>query len=420
MRKDPKRIGMVQIRSIGKVNNKALFDTTAQILSTVPTLPVSSSAFRFSDITFPVVDGLQVFVEQCRRLDLDVLTGDPPSPKETKPKTTFKDRIFGGLMKGTASTSTRPKESSARRNLKSPRVQFRSKLPVGWEAKVDAVTGYTYYVDHVNKRTSWTLPETHEASESERESLQSKLSLKTRRKAEVQSRKPWSMLETEVDDFKSRVLPEALSSMADIFLQNGDRNAFFYTGSQAMHSDKIMIFEPESSHLKKNSVGGASNSFIAITRRYNNVVKDSDRQAQIELFLGINLEKYFLPPSSVEMDLDSLNILYKLGDLPQDTEDTDEDDPVDSMDYFSLSAKVIQSQTKLEPARSLSSPSLMRPEDDATSHIVEREQIQMYSFEEELRNLKPRSTSPSRTEGAASPELVSGLRELSVSSNPLN
>jgi hypothetical protein len=33
-----------------------------------------------------------------------------------------------------------------------------SKLPLGWEARVDPRTGQTFYIDHINKATSWSPP----------------------------------------------------------------------------------------------------------------------------------------------------------------------------------------------------------------------------------------------------------------------
>jgi hypothetical protein len=43
--------------------------------------------------------------------------------------------------------------------------------------------------------------------------------------------------------------------------------AFLYTGSAAMHSDKLLVFEPEGSKLRKAGAGAYGNSLIAIKRR---------------------------------------------------------------------------------------------------------------------------------------------------------
>jgi hypothetical protein len=60
--------------------------------------------------------------------------------------------------------------------------------------------------------------------------------------------------------------PAALSAIAELFLMNGDMCAWLYTGSPAMHSEKITLFEPETSRLKKAGAGTYGNSFIAIRR----------------------------------------------------------------------------------------------------------------------------------------------------------
>ena len=78
---------------------------------------------------------------------------------------------------------------------------------------------------------------------------------------------PWCMLTcAKVSYFARRVNPVALSAIAELFLMNGDMCAWLYTGSPAMHSEKITLFEPENSRLKKAGAGSYSNSFIAIRR----------------------------------------------------------------------------------------------------------------------------------------------------------
>lgn len=81
--------------------------------------------------------------------------------------------------------------------------------------------------------------------------------------------------------------------MAELFLVNGDMSAWLYTGSQAMHSERILIFEPESSKLRKAGVGAYGNIMVGIKRRYNNVLVDTDKQQQIEMFLGMKHALYF-------------------------------------------------------------------------------------------------------------------------------
>lgn len=371
-------------------------------------------------------------MEQCRRLELAVLTGEEPVPETPRAKPSLRERLLGGLLSGTivgqspGSTASPGWPSIGRPGQKA--VQYRPDLPHGWEAKVDPQTGRTLYIDHVNRKTSWTLPdEKHATTEAGSTSaLERKKSFRTRCKEEILATEAWSMLDATVDEVRRKVLPEALSSIAEVFLQNGDRNSFFYTGSQAMHSDKIMIFEPESSQLKKNSIGGASNSFIAITRRYNNILKDNDRQAQIELFLGINLEKYLLPQGT-SRDLNSVNVVYKPKPVPQDTADTDdEDEPVNHIDYPTVgSTPVLAPAESVESIRSMSSPNLRQyefeeGENAAVGESVDDDQIQMYSFEDEIRSMKS-ATEPSLNAevSSSSPELAPGLRSISTANDPL-
>ena len=386
---------------------------------------------------------MQVFVEQCRRLELAVLTRDDEMAEEPLPRTkpTLRERLFGGLLPGSA-TSQSPSQNvkpswpaPTGRSHRRPKVQFRQALPVGWEARVDEVSGCTYYIDHVNKRTTWSPPpdDTETAAEGSRSSLESKKSFRVVCKEEILSKEAWSMLNSTVEEIRRKVLPEALTSIADVFLQNGDRNAFFYTGSQAMHSDKIMIFEPQSSQLKKNTVSGASNSFIAITRRYNNIIKDNDRQAQIELFLGINLEKYFLSSTSAGRDLDSVNVVYKPKQLEQDIPDTDdEQDPVNSIDYPSLGRTTVAIQpteAAIDTRRSASSPNLPRFDystqsfDAGNAVQTVDDQIQMYSFEDAIhpQATEKRDEDVDHGEGVepSAAANVASLRELSVSHDPL-
>lgn len=60
-----------------------------------------------------------------------------------------------------------------------------------------------------------------------------------------------------------------------------------------MHSERILIFEPETSKLRKAGVGAYGNIMVGIKRRYNNVLVDTDKQQQIEMFLGMKHSVYF-------------------------------------------------------------------------------------------------------------------------------
>lgn len=95
---------------------------------------------------------------------------------------------------------------------------------------------------HVDRRTSWDAPEKilQGAVQTPKPGSESTVETST---SSGRPMKPFELMDGRVEDFRKKVLPEALTTFAEIFLLSGDRNAFFYTGSQAMHSDKIMIFE---------------------------------------------------------------------------------------------------------------------------------------------------------------------------------
>jgi len=206
-------------------------------------------------------------------------------------------------------------------------------LPAGWEAKIDRNTNRIFYVDHNTKTTSWDRPRTPvtplatpstplmavQSTPAERQprvtfdsavsTPQSSLvgmhsaptgpdrlrvdtSLAEKDMWEPLS--PWCMLRSPgVKRFGKRISPEALSALAELFLVNGDMSAWLYTGSQAMHSERILIFEPMDSKLRKAGVGAYGGILVGIKRRYNNVLVDSDKQMQIEMFLGMKQSAYF-------------------------------------------------------------------------------------------------------------------------------
>lgn len=361
---------------------------------------------------------VQVFVEQCRLLELAVLTNGTETSNMSRGKPTIKERWFGNWPMGITPAKLSKDFAWAISGVLNQQ-PTKPELPFGWESKVDRDSGRVYYIDHNTKTTSWTLP-SEEEPEVKPPSTTSKL-VGVQSKEELLSKEAWNLLNLSVDEIRKKVLPEALTSIAEVFLLNGDRNAFFYTGSQAMHSDKITIFEPETSPLKRNGVGGAQNSIIAITRRYNNVMRDSDRQAQIELFLGQNLEKHFSISSAQPMrDLNLLNIIYKPWKLKLDFIDTDdEDDVIEQCTYPTLqreSGTVIKDRQlqPIEARRSQSSPMLDRVQYLSSDSSEEDEPTEA---------LKIGTSSTSRemtTSMTPRSELVPGLRNLPTNHNPLS
>ena len=104
---------------------------------------------------------------------------------------------------------------------------------------------------------------------------------------------PWLMLRADAKKFGRRISPELLSAAAELFLVNGDLSAWLYTGSQAMHSERILIFEPIESKLRKAGVGHYGGVIVGLKRRFNNVWVDADKQMQMDMILGLKHQEYF-------------------------------------------------------------------------------------------------------------------------------
>ncbi|XP_015578272.1 probable phosphoinositide phosphatase SAC9 isoform X2 [Ricinus communis] len=171
---------------------------------------------------------LQVFVEQCRRLGISLDS----------------DLGYGYQSVGDHGGYSAP-------------------LPPGWEKRSDAVTGKTYYIDHNTRTTTWNHPCPD---------------------------KPWKRFDMMFEEFKQSTILSPVSQLADLFLLAGDIHATLYTGSKAMHSQILSIFNEEAGKFKQFSA--AQNMKITLQRRYKNAVVDSSRQKQLEMFLGMRLFRH--------------------------------------------------------------------------------------------------------------------------------
>lgn len=177
---------------------------------------------------------LQVFMEQCRRLGISLDS----------------DWAYGYQSTGNNGGYVAP-------------------LPPGWEKRSDAVTGKTYYIDHNTKTTTWNHPCPD---------------------------KPWKRFDMTFEEFKRSTILFPISQLADLFLVAGDIHATLYTGSKAMHSQILSIFNEEAGKFKQFSA--AQNMKITLQRRYKNAIVDSTRQKQLEMFLGLRLFKH-LPSTMI-------------------------------------------------------------------------------------------------------------------------
>lgn len=172
---------------------------------------------------------LQVFVEQCRRLGISLDSDIAYGYQSTA-------NNYGG---------------------------YTAPLPPGWEKRTDAVTGKSYYIDHNTRTTTWSHPCPD---------------------------KPWKRFDMTFEEFKRSTILSPVSQLADLFLIAGDIHATLYTGSKAMHSQILSIFNEEAGKFKQFSA--AQNMKITLQRRYKNAVVDSSRQKQLEIFLGLKLFKH--------------------------------------------------------------------------------------------------------------------------------
>uniref|UniRef100_A0A2P2LRY0 Phosphoinositide phosphatase SAC9 n=1 Tax=Rhizophora mucronata TaxID=61149 RepID=A0A2P2LRY0_RHIMU len=178
---------------------------------------------------------LQVFVEQCRRLGISLDSNLAYVYQSVN--------SYGG---------------------------YTAPLPPGWEKRSDVVTGKTYYIDHNTRTTTWNHPCPD---------------------------KPWKRFDMTFEEFRNSTILSPVSQLADLFLLAGDIHATLYTGSKAMHSQILNIFTEEAGKFKQFSA--AQNMKITLQRRYKNVVVDSSRQKQLEMFLGMRLFKH-LPSVPVQ------------------------------------------------------------------------------------------------------------------------
>ena len=182
---------------------------------------------------------LQVFAEQCKRLGISL----------------EKDTAFEFHM-------NRPRQLNA-----SARVG--GSLPSGWEERSDAVTGKIFYIDHNTRTTTWEHPCPD---------------------------RPWKRFDMTFEQFKDSTKLYPITQLSELFQLAGDIHATLYTGSKATHNQILNIFNNDSGKFRQFAT--AQHVKITLQRRYKNVVVDSHRQKQLEMFLGIRMFKH-LPSIAV-------------------------------------------------------------------------------------------------------------------------
>ena len=74
--------------------------------------------------------------------------------------------------------------------------------------------------------------------------------------------------------------------LSEMFINNGDNCSLLFTNTVAMHTEHLREF---AEHLPK----AQSNTKIIVERRIQNTIYDKSRNAQYEMFLGMNFDQYF-------------------------------------------------------------------------------------------------------------------------------
>lgn len=202
----------------------------------------------------------------------------------------------GGLFKGLLGPGPAPASAAAATPKPS---DTPAALPDGWEERTDPASGRAFFIDHNNKTTTWTRPtvaaqgavpppagragsDTPPPDASEFAAPQSAPESVA---PAIDPAVPWGSFALSVEGLKQAVSASILSALAEIFLENGDLCASFYTGSRAMHSQLISILEDKG--MMSAGASLAMNAGISLQRRIANVMSDSTRQLQMELFLGM-------------------------------------------------------------------------------------------------------------------------------------
>ena len=268
---------------------------------------------------------VQLLAEQTKRLGLAGVVTDPE-----------------GTVRNSVKFQEKAKEDVF---LRSTDTDLNDRLPEGWESRMDATSGRTFYIDHNSKSTSWALPEDFisEIEYEKRERIAKREAIKERRKndaltllreTEEAERKLFNMdlnsnayentmfpseqdsyvwLERSVDTLRMSMSHRALSAASEVYLQNGDLHALVYTSTRASHTAMMHLLDSTTSHESnsrfKSSQSTASNLSISVQRRFVNLVSDGFRQTQFELFLGLRRKHYF--PSLCEDWNDEENRLLK-------------------------------------------------------------------------------------------------------------
>ena len=91
----------------------------------------------------------------------------------------------------------------------------------------------------------------------------------------------WYAFGLRLPELTAALSDDVIAGLAELFVLNGDVCSLLYTSSIAMHSDKIRKYAPAITKAGNNTI-------IVLSRRLNNVARDSRRQLILEGMLGLS------------------------------------------------------------------------------------------------------------------------------------
>lgn len=254
---------------------------------------------------------VQVLVEQCRRLGLEITSQD----------------AFNSMPSSRDSSSSHLPSRAAAAAASADTIAANG-LPEGWEQRLEPSTGELFFLDHNTKQTFWedSLPDSIRISmEVARGSATiGQVTESTASDSGESTVKPtaggaYGLFGCSVSEVKKRLHPLVASEHATFFKVNGDMNAYLYTSSRAMHSEILNLLLPKTDGLASNAMGGIhklNNLGITLQRRWSNVLSDAQRQQTVQLFLGLLIDR----------SLPSARALHPTPDLLQEESEDEEDD----------------------------------------------------------------------------------------------
>jgi SacI homology domain len=117
----------------------------------------------------------------------------------------------------------------------------------------------------------------------------------------------WIYFGKSLEEVAGSLRQPLVDALTEMFVHNGDVVSLLYTNSPAIHTTIMREFSSRVS-------SGPIDTFVALQRRYQNLFNDRSRQAQYEMFLGIDWPRHF--PSSLAAAGDANSQLELLSKWP--------------------------------------------------------------------------------------------------------